>query len=82
MLSEHREGGFSPDVGVRKVLPENVIQRVTPHWPTEAAEWQRVRKVKGINCPRNTMYNSSTVGTELNGQDNATKLKGRRVGSR
>ena len=37
VLSEHREGGSSPDVGMREGLPEDRTQRVNPCWPTEAA---------------------------------------------
>lgn len=46
-------GGSSPDVRVRKSLPEDVIQRVTLSWPTEAAEGQRIGEVKSIAGPRN-----------------------------
>lgn len=40
-------------MGVRKSLPEDVIQKVTLSWPTEAAEGQRIGEVKSIAGPRN-----------------------------
>lgn len=62
---EHAEGGSSPDVEVRKGFSEDRTQRMNPGWPTEAAEKQRVRKVKCTAGPRNDMNNSSVGGTAL-----------------
>lgn len=64
VLSEHREGGSSPDVGMREGFPEDRTQSESV-LANRSSSKGGVRKVKCIVAPRNDMCNSSVVGRGL-----------------